>query len=182
MTKRKERVRKPGQLRALWTKEEIHFAIWCYQEGYSASAAAIAMTEREMRKDCKPVTRNAIIGLWNRIQVGEQNKVTNEIRKPTVKLKKKKKESKANYAISKKGVLYPPSLHFIERMDQAVVENKVNKERTTIRNIKEGQCKFPFSDPRSEDFHFCGEAVDYNKGRSYCTFHYKLCYIPSRAA
>ena len=42
-------------------------------------------------------------------------------------------------------------------------------EKITIEDLKPDMCRFPIGDPRSSDFHFCGEKVFKNK--PYCLKH-----------
>lgn len=39
-------------------------------------------------------------------------------------------------------------------------------------------CQYPFGDPKSENFHFCGRRLPIADGRPYCGEHYPLCTRP----
>ena len=142
------------------------------KEGKSAGVIAKEMTDAGMRADCNPITRNAIIGIWTR------NKELLREEQSGTKPKKKrlpKVVTKKSFRFERLDAPLPPSMHLIESLDNYKVPEPTN-DRTTILTLKNNQCRFPFDDPRSENFHYCGEPVDYRLGRSYCTFHHRVCY------
>jgi GcrA cell cycle regulator len=64
----------------------------------------------------------------------------------------------------------------LAQMDTRPVEDVVVPiaRKLTLVEITEQTCKFPYGDPLSEDFHFCGHDVD---GESpYCKYHGKVVY------
>jgi GcrA cell cycle regulator len=46
-----------------------------------------------------------------------------------------------------------------------------------IMGLERGMCRYPFGDPSSVDFRYCG-GVKASPSASYCKFHMKLCYTP----
>lgn len=48
------------------------------------------------------------------------------------------------------------------------------KATMSLLNLKINSCRWPFGDPGSDDFHFCGK--DCKTGKSYCPAHYKIAY------
>ena len=46
----------------------------------------------------------------------------------------------------------------------------------TIANVRDGQCRWPFEDPLTEVFHFCGQPCALTQ--SYCDFHTGIAFIP----
>jgi GcrA cell cycle regulator len=50
-------------------------------------------------------------------------------------------------------------------------------ERVTIMELRETMCRWPFGDPSSADFRFCGGHAPV--GTPYCTFHARAAYQPS---
>ncbi|MFM8701501.1 MAG: GcrA family cell cycle regulator [Hyphomicrobiales bacterium] len=50
-------------------------------------------------------------------------------------------------------------------------------ERITLMELRESTCRWPFGDPSSVDFRFCGASSP--AGTPYCEFHSKLAYQPS---
>jgi hypothetical protein len=174
-------------LRIKWTEEEIQFVIDKQKEGLSCGVIAKLMNKLGMRSDCAPVTRNAVVGVWDR----HRSKLTkeNELQTKTVLKKSHKKKDgpksfvgslfKPNHHVEQPksfaGVIFEPSHHIEQRMNELKV-SEVSNERMTMENVRDRCCKFPFNDPRTEDFFYCGEPIDYRLGRSYCTYHYKICY------
>lgn len=181
-----EKTRQPkdeNQLRSFWTDEEVEFVVQCQKDGYSAGVTATMINDSPLRKDCAPVTRNAVIGVWNRNKEKLAPKEKIE-KKPGLKRemiqKKLEIEEKLDREKKFEKFIYPPSFHLAEHMDKLFAPTKLSeREKMTIFNLKDGKCRFPFDDPRTENFHYCGEPVDYNKGRSYCSFHYRVCYQKS---
>ena len=50
-------------------------------------------------------------------------------------------------------------------------------ERITLMELRESTCRWPFGDPSSTEFRFCGASSPI--GTPYCEFHSKLAYQPS---
>lgn len=50
-------------------------------------------------------------------------------------------------------------------------------ERITLMELRESTCRWPFGDPSSAEFRFCGASSPI--GTPYCEFHSKLAYQPS---
>ena len=50
-------------------------------------------------------------------------------------------------------------------------------ERITIMELRESTCRWPFGDPSSSDFRFCG--AESPIGTPYCAFHSRIAYQPS---
>ena len=50
-------------------------------------------------------------------------------------------------------------------------------ERITIMELRESTCRWPYGDPSTEDFRFCG--ADSPIGTPYCAFHSKVAYQPT---
>ena len=156
-------------LRTKWTEEEIEFAIKKHGEGYSAGITADFFRKEGLRKDCATVTRNAIIGIWarhrDRLNIPEKSITKRNEQSPEYQNERKRTKHE----------VCEPSFHLEENMNFLKPEVET-VERTTIANLKRNSCRFPFDDPRTENFHYCGEPVDYSKGKSYCTFHHQVCY------
>ena len=160
------------KLRIKWTDDEIKFVVDKQREGFSAGVIAKMMTELGMRADCTPITRNAVVSVWQR----HREKLVS-INQLQIKTRLKRTIKKIEETEEEIPVVFEPSFHIEERMNELVVES-VEPKKMTIETLKEGCCRFPFNDPRNEDFYYCGEPVDYSRGRSYCKFHYKICYMP----
>ena len=50
----------------------------------------------------------------------------------------------------------------------------------SIMDLRHNSCRFPFGDPGSDDFGYCGERTNY-PGSSWCPFHYRLVFVPSNS-
>lgn len=168
-------VRRKDGPRLTWTQEETDYVLRGMKEGKSAGVIAKEMGELGMRSDCNPVTRNAIIGVWNRNKELARESLAQA---PKKKQRIKKVVTKKPFRFERLEAPIPPSLHLIESLDKYKVENP-NSDRVTILTLKNNGCRFPFDDPKSDDFHYCGEPIDYSIGRSYCAFHHRVCYRPT---
>jgi hypothetical protein len=49
----------------------------------------------------------------------------------------------------------------------------------TVANIEAGECRWPFGDPRHDDFHFCAAAQV--PGRPYCAAHAALSFEAAKS-
>ena len=54
------------------------------------------------------------------------------------------------------------------------------KNGISILNLGFGMCKWPFGDPKNEDFYFCGNKIIDNK--PYCAQHCKIAYLNSKTS
>lgn len=161
--------------RLTWTQEETDYVLRGIKEGKSASVIAKEMIELGMRSDCSPITRNAVIGVWNR---NKEIARENLMQAPKKKKRIKKVITKKPFRFERLDAPMPPSLELIESLDSYKVPDPQNG-KATILTLKNNQCRFPFDDPKSDDFHYCGEPINYKLGRSYCTFHHRVCYRPT---
>ena len=54
----------------------------------------------------------------------------------------------------------------------------LKKDRRTLGSLKRHECRWPYGDPRQEDFYFCGKP---RMGHSpYCEFHKRRAFQPTR--
>lgn len=51
-------------------------------------------------------------------------------------------------------------------------------ERRTLRTLKLRECPWPYGDPRTKDFYFCGKLKA--DGHPYCPFHTRRAFQPRR--
>jgi GcrA cell cycle regulator len=59
----------------------------------------------------------------------------------------------------------------------SMAAKKVGKPKTLL-DLEPHDCRWPIGEPRSPDFHFCGEQQA--AGRSYCAHHWGMAFQPAR--
>jgi GcrA cell cycle regulator len=52
------------------------------------------------------------------------------------------------------------------------------KQRKTLQKLNRNDCRWPIGDPQDADFHFCGKPQA--SGHSYCEFHWRKAFQPSK--
>ena len=62
-------------------------------------------------------------------------------------------------------------------MDMSMAAKKVRKPKRLL-DLEPNDCRWPFGEPRSPDFHFCGERQ--LEGRPYCEHHWSMAFQPAR--
>ncbi|MDJ0825229.1 MAG: GcrA family cell cycle regulator [Rhodobacter sp.] len=177
-----------------WTDERVELLKKMWGEGQSASQIA---------KELGGVTRNAVIGKVHRL--GLSNRVggapTATAAKPAAKEKTAAKAEPAAATpaetdaaepaqvtpISRKPIIpagqpLPPQPSANEISPEALanvreIEKKAKK--ISLMELTERTCKWPIGDPATEDFWFCGLAVQ--PGKPYCEAHVGVAFQPMSA-
>jgi GcrA cell cycle regulator len=68
---------------------------------------------------------------------------------------------------------------YAETPEPAAAVTVISTHRCSLLELGHGQCRWPLSDPRAEDFSFCGNGVV--SGLSYCAGHARMAYrVPAR--
>lgn len=135
-----------------WTEERVSVLTRLWSEGLSASQIARQLGD---------VTRNAVIGKVHRL--GLSGRATpSRSERPRVTTRKKR---------APKPIIVIP-----ETVKEAVLEDG---SYVTVRTLKEDMCKWPYGDPSSSEFHFCGQAAE--GSAPYCTAHSAIAYQPMGA-
>jgi len=137
-----------------WTAERIAQLKSCFAAGLSCSQIA----------DEIGVSRNAVIGKLNRLQLGRRKRVAAQprARKPSLRLVTQHEILSALRAA-------PPPV-----AEEVLVPDEC---RCSLVELSEGKCRWPISDPGRRDFGFCGgKAVD---GLPYCAAHARIAYQPA---
>lgn len=165
MSERKIQVRKNG-LRLTWTEDELNYVFSALAEGKSAGVIARDMTKAGMRSDCGPITRNAVVGIWNRYP---------ERRKLCPK-KSKKKEVIPNPSYETRAEQAKRTVKALKISPPIMIP----EDGITFDDLKNDSCRFIYGDLPSQNIRYCGHPIDFNKGRSLCAMHYALCYVPPR--
>ena len=180
-----------------WTDERVETLKKMWGEGQSASQIA---------KELGGVTRNAVIGkvhrlgLSNRAASGTATKAESKPKaKPAPKAKAEAKpapkpekpEMKTEAAAPPKSTLparkqiipagqpLPPQPSANEISPEALAKvNEVEKKakKISLMELTERTCKWPIGDPATEDFWFCGLAVQ--PGKPYCEAHVGVAFQP----
>lgn len=146
-----------------WEPDELDQVVQLFKLGHTASQSARLLTEAGIRKDCGPITRNAIVGIWDRLHLQRGSN------QPTPK----KLPTPNKSPPSKQTVKQPPLL---KRVTIAATL-PAPRDAKSFEDIQHRECKYPFGDPRGENFRYCGNPVE---RASYCHQHYQLCYTPPR--
>lgn len=135
-----------------WTEERVSVLTRLWSEGLSASQIARQLGD---------VTRNAVIGKVHRL--GLSGRATpSRSERPRVTTRKKR---------APKPIIVIP-----ETVKEAVL---ADGNYVTVRTLKEGMCKWPYGDPSSSEFHFCGQGAEANA--PYCAAHSAVAYQPAGA-
>jgi GcrA cell cycle regulator len=58
------------------------------------------------------------------------------------------------------------------------VSNIPQAQRKTVETLLANDCRWPFGDPASPDFHFCGHRT--KDGRPYCDAHLRQAFQPAK--
>jgi GcrA cell cycle regulator len=62
-------------------------------------------------------------------------------------------------------------------MSTAPTRKKIRTPKTLL-DLEHHDCRWPIGEPRSDDFHFCGEPQA--AGRPYCAHHWAKAFQPSK--
>lgn len=137
-----------------WTDERIDLLKLRWAEGLSASLISDEMG----------MTRNAIIGKIHRLHL-EARRVT--VRLPDMRIYSPHKQVRFR-AVKPKSAIEPEML----------VGEPAPNPVYSINALTRTSCRWPYGDPGTAEFHFCG-APALNR-RPYCGPHHHLAYQPKR--
>lgn len=142
-----------------WTDDRVKILETMWLGGNSASEIAAVLD----------VTRNAVIGKANRMGLsGRQSPIKGKKGGKKTAAKKAVKGKAKSKAKTIKGVKAKSKAK--EKEEEVVDENKV----FGLLDLNERTCRWPFNDPRNEDFYFCGKAC--TPGLIYCDEHRAMAY------
>ncbi len=176
-----------------WTDERVETLKKMWGEGQSASVIA---------KELGGVTRNAVIGKVHRL--GLSNRTTGAASKAPAKDKPAAKASAKPKAPAKKADAKPAEAPAAEKPSVPVRKpiipagqplppqpsaNEISPEalasvrevektakKLSLMELTERTCKWPIGDPATEEFWFCGLAVQ--QGKPYCEAHVGVAFQP----
>lgn len=170
-----------------WTDERVEKLKKMWAEGQSASTIA---------KELGGVTRNAVIGKVHRLGLSNRNGggSSEPASKAAPKAAPETKAAKAAPApdptpapaptpalrkIVPAGQPLPPQPSANEISPEAlakVSEIEKKAKRLSLMELTERTCKWPVGDPATDDFWFCGLAVQ--QGKPYCEAHVGVAFQP----
>ncbi len=182
-----------------WTDERVEMLKKMWTDGKSASQIA---------KELGGVTRNAVIGkvhrlgLSNRAAAPAKTEADKPVEKPAVKARPKKpvkpaveaaaepaqdKPAAAVVPATRKAIVpagqpLPPQPSQSEISAEALAnlaEIEKKSKRLGLMELTERTCKWPIGDPATDDFWFCGLAVQ--TGKPYCDAHVAVAFQPMSA-
>ena len=165
-----------------WTDERVETLKKMWSEGQSASQIA---------KELGGVTRNAVIGKVHRL--GLSNRAGSSAPVPEKKPAKpapkkaapKPAEKVVEVTVTPRKPIVPagqplppqPSANEISPEALATVrEVEKGAKKISLMELTERTCKWPIGDPATEDFWFCGLAVQ--QGKPYCEAHVGVAFQP----
>jgi len=179
-----------------WTDERVETLKTMWAEGKSASQIA---------KELGGVTRNAVIGKVHRLGLSNRaapaskpapkDKPAEKAAAPKTAAKPAAEAAPAAAAapaakppvplrkpIIKAGQPLPPQPSANEVSPEALANVKAvekTAKRLTLMELTERTCKWPVGDPATDDFWFCGHAVQ--TGKPYCEAHVAVAFQPMSA-
>lgn len=143
-----------------WTPERAERFIIMWNDGrLSASEIAAVLA----RQECRPVSRNAILGKARRMKLPPR---VVKVRVPS--LPKRKRVAKKPKARMSAVIVAAPAL------DGPFVETA----RLSLTELTDATCKWPVGDPKAADFGFCG--LPTAEGHVYCPAHHRRSIRPPR--
>jgi len=155
-----------------WTDERIALLKKLWKDGKSAAEIAKALA--------KGVTRNAVIGKAHRMGLSGR---ASPIKNPAAAPKKEPAKKELKMAVKKTVVPVVTGVKNNPLAREAVAPRQIIKEvfptdgGVALIDLTERMCKWPFGDPREDDFTFCGRAI--RQGTPYCPDHAAMAYQSS---
>lgn len=174
-----------------WTDERVEVLKTMWGEGKSASQIA---------KDLGGVTRNAVIGKVHRLGLSNRASTAPKAaakekaaprETPAKPVATNKPETTAQSPIIKTAPIPPrrPIIKAGQPLPPQPSANEVSAEalanvkaieksarRLSLMELTERTCKWPVGDPATDDFWFCGHAVQ--QGKPYCDAHVAVAFQP----
>ncbi|MEM8694244.1 MAG: GcrA family cell cycle regulator [Pseudomonadota bacterium] len=182
-----------------WTEERVELLKKLWGDGQSASQIA---------KELGGVTRNAVIGKVHRLGLSNRAGARTAAPKengqeqpqpapkksipPTAKVDKTLAPAAAAQARPPQPAKLPQIIPAEKQLPPQPSANEISPEalashrdvmkkalRLSLMQLTEKTCKWPFGDPASDDFWFCGLPVE--PGKCYCAPCAKIAYQPASA-
>lgn len=156
----------------VWPPDRIEALkrLW-WDDGLTASQAAAQLGGG--------ATRNAVIGRVHRLVLsGEMPQRLPVIRPPVIMRRKSpRKPHQRPPRPGRPPAPAKPPMPVLARPQpqEPPVLSEPTAAHVSVMDIRADQCRFPFNDPKSPEFRFCGAKIRY---RSYCEFHARIVYLP----
>lgn len=174
-----------------WTDERVEQLKKLWNQGLSASQIAAELNHG--------ITRNAVIGKVHRLGLSGRAKTPSSsaprprkvTRAPSHPLghtmaramgsasggfSSARPSMRGNLALrATEAPMIDPVAEFVVQPYEDVVVPM--SERITIMELRESTCRWPYGDPSTEEFRFCG--AESPIGTPYCSFHSKVAYQPT---
>jgi GcrA cell cycle regulator len=141
-----------------WTEERIDLLKRLWADGLSASQIAAELGG---------ITRNAVIGKVTRLDLSGRASPAKIIRTPRGPREQRTTQRRVPHSMFVGDD--KPCLN-VQSFEVPV------EQRKSLLQLTAGVCKFPYGDPGSPDFYFCG-GVSVN-GEPYCSAHARIAYTP----
>ncbi|MCY3984521.1 MAG: GcrA cell cycle regulator [Roseovarius sp.] len=164
-----------------WSNERVELLRKLHEEGLTASQIA---------KKLGDVTRNAVIGKLNRLGISNKSKMA--AAKKTNASKDAEAARKADMREEPNAPAEDPGKSGLASVkdlngQQALLEKQQNdiakaeairkkSKKLSLMELTEKTCKWPYGDPATSNFFFCGLPVA--PGKPYCEVHVALAYQP----
>lgn len=164
-----------GRCKFDWTKERIERLRDLHAQGYSYSIIAFDLGDG--------VTRNACIGKALRIGLAKRGKSPGEGFKKIAKPRNTQAKPKPRNVHVQRLVRASLSgaLRFIDSVEceempisEMPIDDIPVKQRKQLVDLAHNDCRWPYGDPVSADFFFCGGIKE--KGYPYCVMHARVAY------
>ena len=130
-----------------WTDDRVAILKKLWGEGKTAA---------EIAKELGGVTRNAVIGKAHRLNLSNRVSPIQQNKKPVAKVQS------------------APQAEKKIKKTRPTLEQDTNKPKTDLIDLKAGECRWAYGDPREDDFGFCGDQA--LEGLPYCSEHAKVAY------
>lgn len=162
-----------------WSEDRVALLMKLHDEGLSSSQIANRMGG---------LSRSAVIGKIHRLgiarhQAPKPKKMASHINRHIIRANKTPHThaavgNGASYQYGKQFGALPPSAAIKRDPDglpwcEIYIEPK---DRKSIIELDERDCRWPIGDPRDETFHFCGR--ERFEGTSYCAHHAQVAFVP----
>lgn len=154
-----------------WPDECIKSLKKYLQDGLSCSEAALEL----WRDHHFHATRNAVIGKATRMGLE---------RPPKAQGRKPRTRKPVERHVVKRIVRAPGSntARIVESNEMEQIKSDLRpddipvKQRKTLMQLRENDCRWPYGDPGKPDFFFCGGVAE--TGCPYCAFHSRVAFTP----